>query len=323
MSALFDNAVRSIRMGVEDFGNESDDGRWLSAVRNFYAGVLLLAKETLVRSAPNADAAEIIGAKYKPVPDGEGGVEHVADGFQTIDFTTIAKRFRDFEIPIDHEALRELNAIRNEIEHRYTEKPVDAVREAIAKGFPVTASLFRLIEENPVDHLGPAWQVMIDNRAVFDQEVAACRASLENVEWLSGTIAAHHFSCSFCRSDLVEQADPANDSQSDLELRCRSCGEQLDADDVLVELLKRKLEGDAYIRAKEGDFEGPLYDCPECGNNAYVDFEAACAVCGHVVDEVDCARCGSDIPLGERLESWGPGTLCSYCAHMADKVMRE
>lgn len=44
MSSLFANAVASIRMGVEDF-QQQDHDRDISAVRNFYAGVLLLAKE--------------------------------------------------------------------------------------------------------------------------------------------------------------------------------------------------------------------------------------------------------------------------------------
>lgn len=54
MPSLFENAVASIRMGVEDY-RQQDGDRDVSAVRNFYAGVLLLAKEALVRKAPDAD----------------------------------------------------------------------------------------------------------------------------------------------------------------------------------------------------------------------------------------------------------------------------
>ena len=55
-SALFDNAMSSIRMGIEDYAQDKPE-RSLSAVRNFYAGLLLLAKEVLVRHIPNADPA--------------------------------------------------------------------------------------------------------------------------------------------------------------------------------------------------------------------------------------------------------------------------
>ena len=80
-------------MGVKDYALDKP-ARSLSAVRNFYAGLLLLAKEALARQAPMADLDEVIGARFKPVPDGAGGVAIVPDGQKTIDFMTIAKRFR-------------------------------------------------------------------------------------------------------------------------------------------------------------------------------------------------------------------------------------
>ncbi len=54
MSGLFENAVLSIQLGVEDY-QANDPKRALSAVRNFHAGILLLAKEVLVRAAPGAN----------------------------------------------------------------------------------------------------------------------------------------------------------------------------------------------------------------------------------------------------------------------------
>ena len=65
MSDLFNNAVASIRMGVEDYTNK-DGNRALSAVRNFYSGVLLLAKEVLVRTTPEARMQDVLAATYKP-----------------------------------------------------------------------------------------------------------------------------------------------------------------------------------------------------------------------------------------------------------------
>lgn len=73
MNTLFDNAIQSIQLGIEDY-QHNDPKRALSAVRNFYAGTLLVAKEVLVRAAPKADVKAIIGSKFVPVPDGKGGV---------------------------------------------------------------------------------------------------------------------------------------------------------------------------------------------------------------------------------------------------------
>ena len=52
-------------LGVEDY-QSNDAKRAVSAVRNFYSGVLLLAKEVLIRAAPGANAVDVIGARYKP-----------------------------------------------------------------------------------------------------------------------------------------------------------------------------------------------------------------------------------------------------------------
>jgi hypothetical protein len=62
MSELSNNAVQCIVVGIEDYRQNSRP-RALSAVRNFYAGTLLLAKEVLVRKAPGADPDEILGSK--------------------------------------------------------------------------------------------------------------------------------------------------------------------------------------------------------------------------------------------------------------------
>ena len=73
MNNLFENAVQSLQLGIED-SQSNDPKRALSAVRHFYSGTLLLAKEILIREAPLADPDDILTSRYKPVPDGKGGV---------------------------------------------------------------------------------------------------------------------------------------------------------------------------------------------------------------------------------------------------------
>lgn len=104
MSAMFANAVAAIRMGIEDYALDRPE-RSLSAVRKFYAGVLLLAKEVLVRQAPLADPDAVIGTRYKPIPDGLGGITYVPDSHTTIDFTTLGKRFKAAVHPHEHLAI--------------------------------------------------------------------------------------------------------------------------------------------------------------------------------------------------------------------------
>lgn len=214
MPSLFSNAVASIRMGVEDF-RQQDPDRDISAVRNFYAGVLLLAKEALIRAAPKADADVIIGAKLKPVPDGKGGISMEQVGHTTVDFQQIGTRAADFAIALDHKALTALNKIRNDMEHHYTSEPATAVRAAISKAFPVAASLFRQLDENPLDLLGDLWTTMLETKELYDQELKAARATMEKVGWHSPSIAGA-FKCESCQQELVEQIDPRTRSRTSL-----------------------------------------------------------------------------------------------------------
>ncbi|WP_145716595.1 hypothetical protein [Mesorhizobium tianshanense] len=51
---------------VEDF-QSNDERRPVSALRNFYAGELLLGKQCLLNAAPNVDPMEILASKFAPV----------------------------------------------------------------------------------------------------------------------------------------------------------------------------------------------------------------------------------------------------------------
>ena len=129
----------------------------MSAICNFYAGTLLPAKEVLVRRAPKANPRDVIGTRFKPVLD-KGDIKFEAAANRTIDFEEIGQRFKDFGLPIDRAALLDLNKMRNDIEHHYTSVTRKAVREAIAKAFPVVVDLFRLAGEEPRTALGDVWE---------------------------------------------------------------------------------------------------------------------------------------------------------------------
>ena len=68
--SLFENALHSIQIGVEDFGSD-DPRRILSAVRNVQAGVLLLCKEKLRRLSPDGEL--LLKQKLEPIL-GAGGL---------------------------------------------------------------------------------------------------------------------------------------------------------------------------------------------------------------------------------------------------------
>ena len=69
--SLFENALYSIQIGVEDFGSD-DNRRIVSAVRNVHAGVLLLCKEKLRRLS--SDGEVLLKQRIDPVIGSDGKV---------------------------------------------------------------------------------------------------------------------------------------------------------------------------------------------------------------------------------------------------------
>ena len=309
MSHLFDNAIQSIQLGVEDYKND-DPKRAASAVRNFYAGVILLAKEVLVRRVPKASPEEVIRSNYKPVPDGKGGIIYIPETTRTIDFETINKRFKDFHLPVNPSELEHLGKIRNNFEHYFSVKTHEEVRDAIAKAFPFVSNLFRLINEEPVDCLGGSWLVMLNMREFYERELDSCRKSFDEVEWPSRYLTKVEISCPVCSSDLVEQADPKNKSYQSMHCRCKACGDGIKPEEAIESALKSHFCSEIYIAMTDGG-ELPVETCPDCEFETYLltEEEVGCVSCGLVLGE--CIRCGNRLmPFGTSFED---SRVCSYC----------
>ena len=97
MNTLLDNAVASIQLGVEDFElSKEDPRRVISAIRNLYAGVLLLFKEELARRSPKEHGEPPILLRERL----ELKFELTSNGLKqkkinkTVDFHGIKQRFK-------------------------------------------------------------------------------------------------------------------------------------------------------------------------------------------------------------------------------------
>ena len=315
VSQLYRNALDSIQLGVEDY-QSNDPKRVISAVRNYYGGVLLLAKEVLANSVPDANPDELLGENYKPVR-GESGIEFIQKGPRTIDASSIQDRFDDFEIEVDLKPLKALQRIRNDVEHRYTDQPASMVRNAIATSFVVVADLFRELDQQPAVALGAAWNTMLEAKGLYDRELAACNATFADVKWTSATLSNADFVCPECDSNLLAQADPENTSQSSMDCICRNCGKAVEQSEVVVAALNAHLGAHDYIAVKDGG-EPAVYDCPECSNAAYLIYgeDIGCAVCEFQLDD-ECVGCGTS--LTPENVAWDNHHLCSYCEHVLNK----
>lgn len=311
MPTLLENAVEALQLGVEDY-HSNDPRRASSAARNFFAGILLLAKQALVSKVPNANERDVIAARFDLRPDGQGGVEMVASN-NTIDFTSLGGRLLDFGITVDRQALRRLASVRNEIEHSSHEHTSEQVREVIARAFPVVSQLFSSIGLEPATVLGDAWVGMLRVRELFDIEVEACRATFGAIAWDSDYLAALPLVCPYCNSPLVSQTVPTNTDHQDMACRCRACGEGSDGQTLVEHSLSDYLGDDIYTAARDGQ-GSPLAACPECGVNAYVEGEG-CVWCGEILGE--CAVCGEG--LIPDTVCWDNSQLCAYHGNMASR----
>ena len=315
-NGLFRNAVSSIQLGIEDY-QANDPKRSISAVRNFYAGVLLLAKEVLIRQAPNAKALDVIGVRYKPTPNGKGGVSYAADSKRTIDFTTLAARFEDFGLDIDRKILNDLNRIRNELEHYFTNQSHDAVREAIAKAFPIVTRLFQQVSEKPHEALGDSWEIILYERRVYKQELEECQKTFEKVEWPKDLLLVGiELSCITCHSGLVFQVDEDNQDHEIIDFQCRLCGHQFSAIEAIERWLEKHFEHESYIAMTDGG-DQPLHICPECGFKSYLltTESIGCAWCGFELGS--CIRCSTAL-TPENVSYYNHG-LCEYCHDVSSK----
>ena len=229
MNPLLKNAVVSIQLGLEDFASD-DERRIISAARNLYSGVLLLAKEVLRQLSPLGSNDILIRTKKKAVKEADGPVRLVGDGKKTIDRFEIEETFKQLQLAVDLSNLKRLADIRNDIEHMHPQHAPALIQEAIADAMPIIRDIIvRELHEEPSALLGqPAWDALLDQAKVFKAEQDACRESFEAIDWESETLAdaLKEFRCPNCSASLLRNDNADAKVPADLHLICSKCGKK-------------------------------------------------------------------------------------------------
>jgi DNA-directed RNA polymerase subunit M/transcription elongation factor TFIIS len=321
MNPLLKNAVVSIQLGLEDFASE-DERRVISAARNLYSGVLLLAKEVLRQLSPTGSNDILIRIKKKAVKQANGTVILLGDGKKTIDRFEIEETFKQLQLAVDLSNLKRLAEIRNDIEHMHPQHAPALIQEAIADAMPIIRDIVvKELHEEPSALLGQAaWDALLDQAKVFKAEQDACRKSFEAIDWESETLgdAVKEFRCPNCSASLLRNDNADAKVPTDLHLICSKCGEEADHEKVVEAAIGEHLAWDAHEAAKEGDYP-PLENCPECDRDTYVLSEGRCLNpgCDFSLDGYECAVCSEGLTLDDY--RYGDGHLCSYHAHVMSK----
>lgn len=315
---LFDNALHSIQIGVEDF-QRNDDRRLLSAVRNIHAGGLLLCKEKLRRLSPDDEI--LLAQRYAPRPTGDGGVSIVPIGRNTVGLQDIRERLKEFGIiSVDWRKFDAIGEIRNDMEHSYYAGARERARQAVADATVLIRQLLvEVLDETPLDVLGwECWAALLENEEVFNAELKACRTSLEAVNWDSAVVrrSLPELACPACKSKLVRQLDSENTERAGVAMVCSACGAEPELGAVLEVAFDEEFGAEAHYSIKDGG-ESPIDVCPECGKWTFVVDESQCVSCEFVLPAgAECAVCTSALSAEEFAEH---GNLCSYHAASAAK----
>lgn len=151
---LLTNAVESVQVGVEDY-QAGTRARLLSAVRNIYAGILLLYKEALLRRSPPGSNEALIKAKVEPQQGPGGAVHFVGVGKKTVDVQQIRERFQSLGIATDWKRTDDITRLRNDIEHYYPTISQQALGSLVASALVLVRDFAEQeLGEAPRDLLG-------------------------------------------------------------------------------------------------------------------------------------------------------------------------
>lgn len=295
--SLLQNAIYSIEAGIEDY-QYGDQKRSISAVRNVYAGILLLLKEKLVRLSPKNDSELLIKKRVIPQRNSNGNIDFVSSGKETVDYHDIQVRFKSLGVGVDWKRLDEIRHLRNDLEHYYTEKSLGLVKEILAKSFLIIRDfLTKELNESPVFLIDrDVWSALLEIEEVFSSEKKFCENSFTRFNWKYETVnrSMKFAKCYFCDSSLIQlvQHEPYRDTPEGrgifqtywTKMRCNSCGETIECWDIFFEQCVGELFfKDLYLAATQGG-DPPVVDCPECGKATFVFEEGCCVVCDYKPD---------------------------------------
>ena len=333
---LKQNALTSIRLGIEDFeraklpsAESGDPARALSAVRNLFAGILLLFKYKIADSVDDPDDAQQLifnPPEVLPQADGSGGVEWRPIGkFKktTIDVATIKKRFEGFDIEVDWPVIDKLQECRNHLEHLHPANTMGEVADFVAALFPVLREFaLAQLNEEPAELFGTAWPVMLAHHEFFTRTMAACKSAWDEAGVPEKMQPWHEkCQCVECGSSLLRPSQEDIDVGASVECDdrsfryvCEACGYS----DLIGPLMVEKLNDDHYCDHRDGG-ESDIERCYQCERITFQISEQCCLWCGSELDYTECQAC--EEPL--RQDDQDNGGFCGYHAHILEKAMRD
>ena len=238
-------------------------------------------------------------------------------GKRTVDVFQIKERFAGLGIQTKWNLLDKITEARNDLEHYIPKHSKAALEGLITNAFAIARDFItRELGEQPLELLGETtWKAMLDVSSLYEEELAACVAAREAVDWQSEALqeGINDLSCRECGSDLLRPTEV----QGETLIECSRCGATESRESYVRKAIKTALAGEAYNAMRDGGDE-PYTDCPECYQKTYIMAERKCALCNAEAQHI-CERCGLGIPASEMMSS----PYCGYCQYMYEKMLDE
>lgn len=318
---LMINAINSISIGVED-SLSKDKRRVISAIRNIYAGILLLCKHVLWNLSPDGSNGSLIYNKHKlELVEGKGIMVPNEVG-HTIGKVEIEKRFKCLGLDMDWKRLNKLALVRNQVEHNYLEDNLNFAEEILALAMPVIVDIFSLLEVDPDTKFGTnIWNDILKNKEVYDSQHEICLATFSDIQW-SSDIQKNLLSfvrCNHCASSLIRQKCTENTKFKLIDLKCTKCGTFQSKNKVferaIDSLLQNAIDSDDCKLEDLKYVESEM--CPYCGYRGWIDDEKLCVLCE--TDTAQCSRCGESFKPDELDDD----STCIGCVIFREQMQKD
>ena len=233
MTPLFSNGIAAIKLALEDYGSS----RYLSSMRNLYAGMLLLLREELRRLSPEGSDDVLLKRDINLKDDPSSGrIIAVGKGKALAGCREAVERFRIMEKPFDPHMKRIILGFEDsisELESLYSKPSVYAFDSMIADACDFLIQILdsEYLNESPEDMFGDEWKEIqsigasvIEKRNAYHKELRAL-SSLEIRPDLYAYLA-EDFRCPVCGSPFFT----VEGSSWKAVFHCIDCGESIPLD---------------------------------------------------------------------------------------------
>lgn len=320
---LLDNAVDAVSMGIEDLGMAAYDmRRGVTAVRNVFAGLLLVYKSHLAKISSSVNSALIW--KNVSLRNVDGRWQYVPDERRTVDVDDILRLFKENGIRIDKEKLKRIRRYRNATEHYYdiNNVPHNTVVEYVVDSLILVRDfIVQYIGKKPEEVFGrDVWHSFLHNNAIVANKRVERAELINGLEWFAPEVKELflRMGCPHCSSDLLVPQRIDSSKAVEHSFSCFGCGRVSGYDDVVLAFCDDVMFSTIELAENNGIAVMTGFgECPECAGISFSDELGLCIACGYR-DEPVCARCNESI-VADEMDVYNAHGTCRRCQNLYDR----